>query len=139
MVGLQAMVLGRMGGSPPLIQERVLYPAHRHLRAGALRGPALYNACIVGRVVLPALVTQRGLRFAPPSALRGTSGGATMTTPGGAGTTTRCSYDFLRARRTGFYHRVGVPPQPHRVGLRPLCFSNGNLIEIKSMGVPVVR
>ena len=29
------MVLGRMGRSPPLIQERVLYPAHRHLRAGA--------------------------------------------------------------------------------------------------------
>jgi hypothetical protein len=33
------------------IQERVLYPAHRHLRAGALRGPGLYNAWIVGRVV----------------------------------------------------------------------------------------
>src|SRR5919107_6104988 len=40
MVGLQAMVLGRMGRSPPLIQERVLYPAHRHLRAGAAGAPA---------------------------------------------------------------------------------------------------
>ncbi len=30
MVGLQAMVLGRLGWSPPpLIQGRVLYPAHR--------------------------------------------------------------------------------------------------------------
>ena len=37
MVGLQAMVLGRLGWTPPLIQERVLYPAHRHLRAGAMR------------------------------------------------------------------------------------------------------
>src|SRR5918995_6809779 len=34
------MVLGRMGRSPPLIQERVLYPAHRHLRAGAAGTPA---------------------------------------------------------------------------------------------------
>ena len=34
------MVLGRMGRSPPLIQERVLYPAHRHLRAGAAGAPA---------------------------------------------------------------------------------------------------
>src|SRR5215208_4751547 len=32
------MVLGRLGKRTPLIQERVLYPAHRHLRAGALRG-----------------------------------------------------------------------------------------------------
>jgi hypothetical protein len=31
-----------------------------------LSGSGLYNACIVGRVVLPALVRQRGLRFAPP-------------------------------------------------------------------------
>ena len=29
MVGLQAMVLGRLGRKPSLIQERVLYPAHR--------------------------------------------------------------------------------------------------------------
>jgi hypothetical protein len=35
MVGLQAMVLGRLGRKPSLIQERVLYPAQRHLRAGA--------------------------------------------------------------------------------------------------------
>jgi hypothetical protein len=28
------------GRSPPLIQERVLYPAHRHLRAGAAGAPA---------------------------------------------------------------------------------------------------
>ena len=40
MVGLQAMVLGRLGRKPSLIQERVLYPAHRHLRAGAAGAPA---------------------------------------------------------------------------------------------------
>jgi hypothetical protein len=45
---------------PPLIQERVLYPAHRHLRAGALRGSGLYNdACVVGRVVLYLLLATR--------------------------------------------------------------------------------
>src|SRR5215207_3301760 len=45
-------------------------------------------------------------------ALRWVVGGANMTTPGGAGTTTRCSYDFLRARRTGFHHGVGAPTGP---------------------------
>ena len=60
MVGLQAMVLGRLGRKPSLIQERVLYPAHRHLRAGALRGSGLYNdACVVGRVVLYLLLATR--------------------------------------------------------------------------------
>jgi len=41
--------------------------------------------------------------------LREISGSATMTTPGGAGTrylTHAC--DILRARLTGFYHRVGT-------------------------------
>src|SRR5215213_4750691 len=40
-------------------------------------------------------------------ALHGTSGGATMTTAGGAGTPTRHS-NLLRARLTGFYHGVGA-------------------------------
>jgi hypothetical protein len=70
--------------------------------------PGLYTACIVGRVVshFRLLLLQRGLHLAP-SALRGTSGGATMTTPGEAGTPTRHS-NLLRARPTGFYHGVGV-------------------------------
>jgi len=62
------------------IQERVLYPAHRHLRAGALRGSGL-----VGRVVLTDPPTTRPSLCAP-SALRRSVGGATMTTPGGAST-----------------------------------------------------
>src|SRR5215211_6810517 len=47
-------------------------------------------------------------------ALRGTLGGATMSTPGGAGTHPLELCTFLRARRTGFSHRVGA------FGLRPL-------------------
>src|SRR5215208_3448696 len=68
MVGLQAMVLGRLGRKPSLIQERVLYPAHRHLRAGAPTPPRV-----------------RGSGPSPCAleALRRTSGGASMTTPGG--------------------------------------------------------
>src|SRR5215216_3925394 len=67
------------------------------------------------RVLLAALfclapVRQRGLSLCAPSALRGTSGGATMTTPSGAGTryvTHAC--DILRARLTGFYHGSEFP------------------------------
>jgi len=44
-----------------------------------------------------------GAAFALRPALRGTSGGASMTTPGGAGTT------LPRARHTGFSHGVGAP------------------------------
>ena len=64
MVGLQAMVLGRMGRSPPLIQERVLYPAHRHLRAGAAGALAFIMLVLLAALFfLPG--TQRGLHFGP--------------------------------------------------------------------------
>ena len=64
MVGLQAMVLGRMGRSPPLIQERVLYPAHRHLRAGAAGALAFIMLVLLAALFfLPG--TQRGLRSTP--------------------------------------------------------------------------
>jgi hypothetical protein len=67
--------------------------------------PGLYNA--LGRAVSP-------LHLARPSlcaleALRWVVGGATMTTPGG--TRTRYSYNFLRARRTGFSHGSEPPGQ----------------------------
>jgi hypothetical protein len=51
--------------------------------------PAFIMRVLFAALLYPAPVRQRGLRFAPPSALRGTSVGATMTTPGGAGTTPR--------------------------------------------------
>ena len=79
MVGLQAMVLGRLGRKPS-----------PHPRACALSCPSPFAGrgstglrpyimpIVVGRVVLLPILLQRGLHFAPPSALRGTSGGATM-------------------------------------------------------------
>jgi len=42
------------------------------------------------------------------SALRGASGGATMTIPGGAGTIGLSPLQLSRARRTGPYPRVGA-------------------------------
>src|SRR5215217_3867039 len=68
------------------------------------------------RVLLAALfclapVRQRGLSLCAPSALRGTVGGATMTTLGGAGTLWTNLY-LPRARLIGFYHRVGAPTGP---------------------------
>jgi hypothetical protein len=39
--GVAGIGLRSDGRSPPLIQERQLYPAHRHLRAGATGAPAL--------------------------------------------------------------------------------------------------
>ena len=44
-----------------------------------------------------------------PSALRGTSGGATMNSPGGAGTLWSLS-QLPRARLTGFAHTAGALP-----------------------------
>ena len=54
MVGLQAMVLGRLGRKPSLIQERVLYPAHRHLRAGVPTPPRVRGS---GPSLCPAPIT----------------------------------------------------------------------------------
>ena len=70
-------------------------------------GSGLYNACIVGRVVLPPLTTTWPSLCAL-EALRGTSGGETMTTAGGAGTPQKALCDCSRARRTGFYRGVGA-------------------------------
>jgi hypothetical protein len=72
-----------------------------------ISGSGLYT--VLGRAF-------RILPFARPAlsdleALRGTSGGATMTTPGGAGTL-RSMSQLPRARRTGFFHRVGAPTTP---------------------------
>ena len=53
--------------------------------------PAFIMGVLFAALFYPAPVRQRGLRFAPPSALRGTSGGATMTTPGGASTLRKVS------------------------------------------------
>src|SRR5215204_2525625 len=62
----------------------------------------LYTA--LGRALPPSL--ERGRSLCVLEVLRGTSAGATMTIPGGVGTSGKAQ--FPRARRTGFYHRVGV-------------------------------
>jgi hypothetical protein len=63
---------------------------------------------------------RRGLRIAAgslkaPLALRETSGGATMTTPGGAGTPQKVVLQPPRARHTGLSYGRGS----HTAGLRP--------------------
>src|SRR5215217_1339777 len=61
------MVLGRLGGSPPLIQERVLYPAHRSALTGrGFRAPAFIMLVLLAALFYLAPVRQRGLRIAPP-------------------------------------------------------------------------
>src|SRR5215207_7432338 len=89
--------------------SRIL-PSSTTNRAGALRGSGLYNACIVGRVVLGHHPPTRPSPCAP-SALRGTSGD-TMTIPGGASTLYVTYCHMPRARLTGFYHGVGAPTGP---------------------------
>src|SRR5919112_5325561 len=60
MVGLQAMVLGRMGRKPSphpracaLSCPSPFAGRGSHTSQAGYGAPALYNACIVGRVVLP--------------------------------------------------------------------------------------
>src|SRR5215208_5175063 len=82
--------------------SRIL-PSNATNRAGVLRGSGLYNA--LGRAGAPTLVRPS---LCALSALRRTSRGASMTTPGGAHTTTY-SYNSPSARRIGFYHGSELP------------------------------
>src|SRR5918999_3503734 len=73
MVGLQAMVLGRLGCRPHPRASALSCPSPfagrgSHTSQAGYGAPALYNACIVGRVVLGYWVVlhQRGLRFVTP-------------------------------------------------------------------------
>jgi hypothetical protein len=88
-----------------------ILPIVRRYRAGVLRASGLYTA-------------PRGRASPPVSsaafALRGPSGDATMTTPGGAGTRSG-KHPIPRARLTGFSHRAGAPvPQGPGPSLSPL-------------------
>ena len=65
--GVRAKVLGRWGGLPPLIQERVLYPAlARRYRAGACGLPAFFNPRGEGRV---RFLSRPEAAFAPAPAV----------------------------------------------------------------------
>jgi hypothetical protein len=66
------------------------------------------NACIVGRVVRPALVTQRGLRFAPSLRCAGASVVRTYLSPVGRAHHANLYLQHLRVRHIGFSHRVGA-------------------------------
>src|SRR5215212_1701266 len=89
MVGLQAMVLGRLGRKPsPHPRACALSCPSPFTGRGILRGSGLYNGCIVGRVVVGHPPTTRP-SLCPLQPLRRIVDGATMTTPGGTGTTLR--------------------------------------------------
>ena len=114
MVGERAKVLGRLG-------RRLLAPSKSvcSILPIAICGPGLsgapafiYNAP-PGRAVFSPSYSARPSLCAP-SALRGTSGGATMTTPGGTRMTlcTTLVQFPTRARLTGCYHGVGAPQIP---------------------------
>src|SRR5918995_1893047 len=81
--------LRSVGVSPPsksvcsILPIAICGPGLPHL-TGRVRGSGLYNAHVVGRVVLYSCHTTRP-SLCVPSALRGASGD-TMTIPGGAGT-----------------------------------------------------
>ena len=120
------------GDETPLIQERVLYPAHRHLQAGVLRGSGLYT--VLGRAWWMDLPLAR-LSLCAPSALRGTVGGATMAIPGGASTT-------LRTVHTCCTHVPGSPAsligsELPRTGLRPFTLPSVREV-VASLGITPV-
>src|SRR5918999_4203183 len=99
MVGLQAMVLGRLGCRPHPRASALSCPSPfagrgSHTSQAGYGAPALYNACIVGRVVLPPWLHNAAFALRP-SALRRSVCGATMTTPGGAGTLRMSFCTFL--------------------------------------------
>ena len=94
-----------------------------------MTGPELYGA--------PALYcpwprfsdSPLGAAFTlPRCALRGSSGGATMTTLGAASTPLPKHCNYLRARRTGFYQRVGASTsQASTLRFVPLPCRNASL------------
>ena len=89
-------------GLPPLRPGRTFAAT-----GSGLSGAGLYTA--LGHAFFYFL--SRGPQLRAPSALRGTSGGADHDYPGGARTTLWKALVQLptRARRTGFYPRVGAP------------------------------
>src|SRR5215212_8888332 len=87
------------------IQERVLYPAHRHLRAGVLRGSGLYT--VLRRAFrIPPLGAAFALR--PVCVARDLGWCDHVCTRWGGHNSSNSIRQLFRARRTGFYHRVGA-------------------------------
>ena len=86
-------------------------------------GPGLYRTPAFIMLLAALYLSsrcRRGLRFAPSRRLRWIDCGAITTIPGGA-CTSRYSYNSLRARHTGFSHRVGAPTGTPRGSGPSLC------------------
>jgi hypothetical protein len=82
--------------------------AYSRPKGGRVPSPLEHAPALLATGRAGAYPRKRGLRFAPGTqALRGTSGGATLTTPGGSGTYSLLS--TLPARPAGFSHRAGAP------------------------------
>jgi hypothetical protein len=79
--------------------------------------PAFIMRVLFAALFYPAPVRQRGLRFALPSALRGTSGSETMTTPGGAGTPRKAHLQLSPCSA----HRLLSYGRSSHTGLRPFA------------------
>jgi hypothetical protein len=86
-------------------------------------------ASIMPLAALGGPILQRGPSLCTLGALRRSLSGATMPTPGGAGTRYESCHVTSRARRTGFYHGSELPGAtglrpfalPHSYGARPAC------------------
>jgi hypothetical protein len=107
------MPLAALFGFPPWARPTLCPTPISHAAIRTTR-PVLYGApAFIMLVLLAALYWGTGSSSTNaaftlrPSALRGTSDGASMTTPGGAGTPPK-HCNLLRARRAGFHHRVGA-------------------------------
>src|SRR5215211_8516815 len=100
------MVLGRLGRTENSPSKSVC-----SILPIAICGPGSYGApaFILSFAALFGFPSSARPSLCAPSALHGTSDGATMFAPGGAGTTPRTVFDnsFVLGA-TGFYHRVGA-------------------------------
>ena len=93
-----------------VVKRRVLRGLWRRLVGVGIIGPELSGSGLYASIMaVAALFFPLPARPSPCAleALRWVVGGENMTTPGG--TRTRYRYNFLRARRIGFYHGVGAP------------------------------
>src|SRR5215217_1745240 len=120
MVGLRAKVLGQMGWTTSPYQRACALSCP----SLAIFGPGSYGApafilLLVARFCFPL---SRGLCFAPSPRCAGPRVMRPCLTPVGGHTLANAYVQSPRARRTGFYHRVGAPTTPTGQGSDPsLC------------------
>jgi hypothetical protein len=113
-------------------------PCNTPHQSGLLDWPGSFK---VSALIMPLAALYSHLLVARPSlcaleALRGTSSGATMTTPVGRAHSGKHLCNFPRARRTGFSHTAGAL---YFTGLRPfaLPFAEGRAPNLRSPFPPL--